>query len=145
MKGISKAVPPLATGATTELGELGRNKIFPKGITIPKKYILMLPHFKKEFTKAQIDQINKAYQTRGWLVIKPTRKQIEGVFLGTLPSTGIPMAISLVSKMFGSGLQVDKQPSSNTRNVYVPPVQTHGEEHYPCFPQPYNGSWKIQF
>ena len=64
MKGISKAVPPLATGATTELGELGRNKIFRKGITIPKKYIL-LPPFKKEFTKAQIDQINKVYQTRG--------------------------------------------------------------------------------
>ena len=39
------------------------------------------------------------------------------------------MAISSVSKMFGSGLQVDKQPSSNTRNVYLPPVQTHGEEH----------------
>ena len=80
------------------------------------------------------------------MVIKPTRKQIEGVFLGTLASIGIPMAISLVSKiMFGSGLQVDKQPSSNTRNVYVPPVQTHGEEHYPYFPQPYNGSCKIQF
>ena len=145
MKGISKAVPPLAFGATTELGELGRNKIFRKGITIPKKYILMLPPFKKEFTKAQIDQINKAYQTQGWLVIKPTRKQIEGVFWGTLASIGIPMAISLVSKMFGSRLQVDKQPSSNTRNVYVPPVQTHGEELYPYFPQPYNGSWKIQF
>ena len=79
------------------------------------------------------------------MVIKPTRKQIEGVFLGTLASIGIPMAISLESKMFGSGLQVDKQPSWNTRNVYVPPVQTHGEEHYPYFPQPYNGSWKIQF
>ena len=43
------------------------------------------------------------------------------------------MAITLVSKMFGSGLQVDRQHSSNTRNVYVPPppTQTHGEGHYP--------------
>ena len=36
----------------------------------------MLP-FKKEFTKAQIDEINKAYQTDGRLVIKTTRNQIE--------------------------------------------------------------------
>ena len=28
------------------------------------------------------------------------------------------MAISLVSKMFGSGFQVDRQPSSNTKNVF---------------------------
>ena len=76
------------------------------------------------------------------MVIKTTRKQIEGGFLGTLASIGIPVAISLVSKMFGSGLQVDKQPSSNTRNVYVPPVQTHGEGHYPYFPPPYNRSWE---
>ena len=41
------------------------------------------------------------------MVIKPTRKQIEGGFLGTLASIGIPLAISLVSKMFGSGLQVE--------------------------------------
>ena len=48
------------------------------------------------------------------------------------------MAIDLVSKMFGSGLQVDTGSSSNTRNVYVP--QTHGEG-YPYFPPPFNGNW----
>ena len=37
----------------------------------------MLPPFAREFTKAQIDQINKVYKTGGRLVIKPTRKQIE--------------------------------------------------------------------
>ena len=46
------------------------------------------------------------------------------------------MAIGLVSKMFGSGLpagaglQVDRQSSSNTANVYVPhppPPPTYGE------------------
>ncbi|CAH3190694.1 unnamed protein product, partial [Porites evermanni] len=65
----------------------------------------------------------------GRLVIKPTRKQIEGGFLGTLTSIGIPMAISLVSKMFGSGLQVDRRGSTNTANVYIPhpppPPTTH--------------------
>lgn len=62
-KGILKAVPALATGAVSTLGELGINNIFWKGISIPKKYIPMLPF--KEFTKAQMDQINKAYQTGG--------------------------------------------------------------------------------
>ena len=76
------------------------------------------------------------------MVIKPTRKQIEGGFLGTLASIGIPMAISLVSKMFGSGLQVDRGSSRNTRNVYVPPppTSTHGEG-YTYYPPPFNGNW----
>ena len=139
IKGISKAVPALATGAATALGELGINKIFGKGITIPPEFFPMLPNIVREFTKSQINQINKAYQTGGRLVIKPTRKQIEGGFLGTLASTGIPMAISLVSKMFGGGLQVDRRGSSNTANVYVPP--THGEG-YPYRSPPFIGTWE---
>ena len=110
----------------------------------------MLPPFAREFTTAQINQINKAYKTGGRLVIKPTRRQIEGGFLGTLASIGIPMAISLVSKMFGSGLpagsglQVDRGSSSNTRNVYVPPV-TQGKGRYfsgPHRPPPFLGTWE---
>ena len=94
----------MATGAVSALGELEINKIFGKGINIPKRFIEMLPLFRKEFTTSQMDQMNRTYQTGGRLVIKPTRKQIEGGFLGTLASIRIPMAISLVSKMFGSGL-----------------------------------------
>ena len=108
MQGVSKVAPALATGAASALGEIGLKKLFGNGISIPRKFILMLPPFAKEFTKAQRDQINKVYKTGGRLVIKPTRKQIEGGFLGTLASIGIPMAISLVSKMFGYGLQVDR-------------------------------------
>ena len=144
IKGISKAVPALATGAATALGELGINKIFGKGITIPKKFIPMLPAIRGEFTKSQRDLINEAYQTGRRLAIKPTRKQIEGGFLGTLASIGIPMAISLVSKMFGSGLQVDRQSSSNTVNVYVPhppPPSTYGEG-YPYRSPPFFGTWE---
>ena len=99
----------------------------------------MLPAIKGELTKSQIDLINKIYQSGGRLVIKPTRKQIEGGFLGTLASIGIPMAISLVSKMFGGGLQVDRRGSSNTANVYVPP--THGEG-YPYRSPPFIGTWE---
>ena len=139
IKGISKAVPALATGAATAVGELGINKIFGKGITIPPEFFPMLPPLVREFTKSQINQINKAYQTGGQLVIKPTRKQIEGGFLGTLASIGIPMAISLVSKMFGDGLQVDRRGSSNTANVYVPTTDGGG---YPYQSPPFIGTWE---
>ena len=145
IKGISKAVPALATGAATALGEIGLNKIFGKGITIPKKFFPMLPAIRGELTKSQIDLINKMFQTGGRVVIKPTRKQVEGGFLGTLASIGIPMAISLVSKMFGGGLQVDRRGSSNTANVYVPhppPPSTHGEGYPYHFPPPFLGSWE---
>ena len=139
IKGISKAVPALATGAATALGELGINKIFGKGITIPPEFFPLLTPLVREFTKSQINQINKAYQTGGRLVIKPTRKQIEGGFLGTLASIGIPMAISLVTKMFGGGLQVDRRGSSNTANVYVPPTDGGG---YPYRSPPFIGTWE---
>ena len=75
-------------------------------------------------------------------------RQIEGGFLGTLASIGIPMAISLVSKMFGSSLQVDRGSSSNTRNFYLPPPppSTNGEGYYPSGyphrPPPFLGTWE---
>ena len=137
MKGVSKFAPALATGAATALGDIGIKKLFGRGITIPQKFIPLLSPFANMFTKAQIDKINKVYKTGGRLVIKPTKTQIEGGFLGTLASIGIPMAISLVSKMFGSGLQVDSGSSSNTRSVYVPP--SHGEGYYS---PPFNGTWE---
>ena len=148
IKRISKVAPALATGAASALGDIGIKKLFGKGVpsvTIPKRFLPMLPPFAREFTKAQIDQINKVYKTGGRQVIKPTRSQIEGGFLGTLASIGIPMAISLVSKMFGSVLQVDRGSSSNTRNVYVPPV-TQGKGRYfsgyPHRPPSFLGTWE---
>ena len=96
IKGISKVAPALATGAASALGDIGIKKLFGSGITIPKRFLTMLPPFARDFTQAQIYQINRAHKTGGRVVIKPTRKQIEGGFLGTLASIGIPMAISLV-------------------------------------------------
>ena len=137
--GVSKVAPAIATGAATALGDIGIKKLIGKGIPIPKKFIPFLPPFTEEFTKSQIDQINKVFNTGGCLVIKPTRKQIEGGFLGTLASIGIPMVISLLPKLFGSGLQIDKGSSSNTRSVYVPPTQGEG---YPYQPPPFFGNWE---
>ena len=137
LKGVSKIAPEIAKGAATALGDIGIKKLFGKGIVIPKKFFPFLPPFANEFTQAQINHINKVLQSGGQLVIKPTRQQIEGGFLGTLAAIGIPAAISLASKLFGSGLQVDRGSSSNTRNVYVPP--TKGEGHYP---PPFIGTWE---
>ena len=137
IKGVSKVAPAIATGAATALGDLGIKKLFGKGITIPKRFFPFLPPIANEFSKSQIDQINKVFKTGGRLVIKPTKTQIEGGFLGTLASIGIPMALSLLPKLFGSGLQVDRGSSSNTRGVYVPP--SHGEGYYP---PPFNGTWE---
>ena len=111
VKGLSKAVPALATGAVSALGSLGIDKIFGKGMHVPKKIYPMLPYIVNELTQSQIDQINRVLQSGGRLMLKPTRKQVEGGFLGTLASIGIPIAIELVSKMFGKGLQVDKVPT----------------------------------
>ena len=137
IKGVSKVAPALATGAANALGEIGLKKLFGRGIPIPKKFFPLLPPFASEFTQAQIDQINKVFKTGGRLVIKPTRQQIEGGFLGTLAAIGIPSAITFASELFGSGLQVDRGSSTNTRSVYVPPTQ--GEGYYP---PPFIGTWE---
>ena len=148
IKGISKAAPAVATGALGALGSLGIDKIFGKGITIPKKYFPMLPAIRGEFTKPQIDMINRLFQSGKRVYFKPTPKQIEGGMLGTLASIGIPMAISLVSKMFGSGLQVDGQLSSNTKNVYVPsggsvfPYGSFPVGMWGLQPPPFLNNWK---
>ena len=116
----------MATGAVSALGSLGIDKIFGKGMHIPKKFFPMLPMIVNELTQSQIDQINRVMQSGGRLMLKPTRKQVEGGFLGTLASIGIPIAVELVSKMFGKGLQVDKipppPPPPSPSNVYLPPA-----------------------
>ena len=141
VKGLSKAAPALATGAVSALGSLGIDKIFGKGMHIPKKFYPMLLSIVNEFTQPQIDQINKVMQTGGRLVIKQTRKQLDGGFLGALASIGVPIAIELVSKMFGKGLQVDKTPPppppNPYSNVYLP--QSGGK--FPMYPPPFYGNW----
>ena len=138
VKGLSKAAPALVTGAVSALGSLGINKIFGKGMHIPKKFFPMLASIVNEFTQSQIDQINRVMQNGGRLVIKPTRKQIDGGFLGALASIGIP----IVSKMFGKGLQVDKTPPPPPPNpystVYLP--QSGGQK-IPIYPPPFYGNW----
>ena len=131
----------MATGAVSALGSLGVDKIFGKGMHIPNEFFPMLPQVASIFTPKQIDMINKAFQNGNKLVIKPTRKQINGGFLSALASIGVPLAIELVSKMFGSGLQVDKvpppPPPNPYSNVYLP--KSGGQ--FPMYPPPFYGNW----
>ena len=61
--------------------------------------------------------------------------------MSALASIGIPIAIELVSKMFGKGLQVDKTPPppppNPYSNVYLP--QSGGQ--FPMYPPPFYGNW----
>ena len=120
-KGVSKVAPHLATGALSALGSLGIDKIFgsgmqggmilpdaivkmlQKGIEIPVKFLVDLINMKEMLTNAQKTLIGKGLQSGKGIVLKPTKRQIHGGFLGTLAAIGIPMAIELASKIFGSG------------------------------------------
>ena len=139
----AKAVPALATGAASAVGEKLLKKIMGTGITIPKSYYRYLPMLKPELLESQINLINKLHGSGKTVKITLTPEQINGGMLGTLASIGIPMAISLVSKLFGSGLQVDGHLPSNTRNVYV---QKGGKHHYlPYQSPPFIGTWEQMY
>ena len=61
--------------------------------------------------------------------------------MGALAFIGVPIAIELVSKIFGKGLQVDKTPPppppNPYSNVYLP--QSGGK--FPMYPPPVYGNW----
>ena len=122
VKGLTKAVPALATGAVSALGSLGVDKIFGKGMHIPNEFFPMLPQVASIFTPKQIDMINKAYSNGSKLVIEPTKKQMNGGFLSTLAS-------------------IDKvpppPPPSPYMNVHLP--QSGGK--FPMYPPPFYGNW----
>ena len=127
-KGVSKVAPHLATGALSALGSLGIDKIFgeggtqggailpdaivkmlQRGIEVPVKFLVNLINLKEMFTNAQKTLIGKGLQSGEGIVLKPTKRQIHGGFLGALAAIGIPMAIELASKIFGQGLQVPRK------------------------------------
>ena len=51
------------------------------------------------------------------------------------------MAISLVSKMFGGGLQVDKTPPPPPPNPYSNVYLPKSGGQYPMYPLPFYGNW----
>ena len=115
-KGVSKVAPHLATGALSALGSLGIDKIFgsgmqggmilpdaivkmlQKGIEVPVKFLVNLINMKEMLTNAQKTLIGKGLKSGKGIVLKPTKRQIHGGFLGTLAAIGIPMAIETCFK-----------------------------------------------
>ena len=116
-KAVSKLAPALATGAAQALGSLGIDKIFG-GFLIPQNKIDQLIKYKNLLSKKQKEDIMKALQSGGRLIIRPTRVQSGGLLGTILASIGIPMAIKALTgtglrpppKMMAKGLQIPRKP-----------------------------------
>ena len=161
-KGVSKVAPPLATGALSALGSLGIDKIFgsgppasrggamypeaivkalQKGIEVPVKFLVNLINMKEMLTNAQRSIIGKGIEGGCSITLKPTRKQINDGFLGTLAAIGIPMAIELASKLFGKGLI---PPGRGGQGLMPPEREGQGLQVMPkayLAPPPFYGTW----
>ena len=167
-KGVSKVAPHLATGALSALGSLGIDKIFgsgmqggavlpdaivkmlQRGIEVPVKFLVNLINMKEMLTNAQKTLIGKGLQSGKGIVLKPTKRQIHGGFLGTLAAIGIPMAIELASKIFGSGagqgLQVPRK--AGGKGLQTPRKGGMGlqvsQKPFLWQPPPFYGTWEGQ-
>ena len=167
-KGVSKVAPHLATGAFSALGSLGIDKIFgsgmqggaaqatllpdaivkmlQKGIEIPVKFLVNLINMREMLTNAQKTLIGKGLQSGKGIVLKPTKRQIHGGFLGTLAAIGIPMAIELASKIFGSGLQTPRK--AGGKGLRTPRKAGTGlqvsQKPFLWQPPPFYGTWEGQ-
>ena len=170
-KGVSKVAPHLATGALSALGSLGIDKIFEegakgmqggtvfpdvivkmlqKGIEVPVKFLVNLINLKEMLTSAQKTLIGKGLQSGKGIVLKPTKRQIHGGFLGALAAIGIPMAIELASKIFGSGagqgLQVPRK--AGGKGLQVSKKTGVGlqvsQKPFLWQPPPFYGTWEGQ-
>ena len=167
-KGVAKVAPHLATGALSALGSLGIDKIFGKGmqggavlpdaivkmiqrgIEVPVKFLVNLINLKEMLTNAQKTLIGKGIQRGQGIVLKPTKRQIHGGLLGTLAAIGIPMAIELASKIFGSGagqgLQVPRK--AGGKGLQVSKKTGVGlqvsQKPFSWQPPPFYGTWEGQ-
>ena len=167
-KGVSKVAPHLATGALSALRSLGIDKIFgkgmqggavfpdaivkmlQKGIEVPVKFLVNLINLKEMLTSAQKTLIGKGIQSGKGIVLKPTKRQIHGGLLGTLAAIGIPMAIELASKIFGSGAGQGLQVPRNAGGKGLQVSKKTGvglqvsQKPFLWQPPPFYGTWEGQ-
>ena len=166
-KGVAKVAPHLATGALSALGSLGIDKIFgsgmqggavlpdaivkmlQRGIEVPVKFLVNLINMREMLTNAQKTLIGKGLQSGKGIVLKPTKRQIHGGLLGTLAAIGIPMAIELASKIFGSGAGQGLQvPRKAGMGLQVPRKAAAGlqvsQKPFLWQPPPFYGTWEGQ-
>ena len=128
--------PALATGAAQALGSLRINKIFG-GFMIPQNKIDQLIKYKNLLSQKQKEDIMKALQSGGRLIIKPTKVQ-SGGFLGTLlASIGIPLAL----KALTGGTHRAALASARGKGLQVPPKTRAKGLQVPKKPAPFIGTW----
>ena len=133
---ISKVAPALATGAAQALGSLGINKIFG-GFMIPQNKIDQLIKYKNLLSQKQKEDLMKALQSGGRLIIKPTKVQ-SGGFLGTLlASIGIPLAL----KALTGGTHTAALASARGKGLQVPPKTRAKGLQVLRKPAPFIGTW----
>ena len=111
MPAISKIGGSLLTGALAGLGKNLIDKIFGKegGMIIPQSKLTQMTPMLNLLTMKQKSDLNNAYQTGGNVYLRPTKRQMQkGGFWSVLASLGIPLAMNLIPKLFGKGLQVDQ-------------------------------------
>ena len=88
-------------------------------------------------TAKQKPDLNNAYKTGG-MRLRPAKKQMQHAgFWGALASIGIPLAMNLLPKLFGKGLQVDRSRSCRSIPVFVPPKTNYEIP-------PIHGQWPMQ-
>ena len=148
MPAVSKIGGSLLTGALAGLGENIINKIFGKkgGMIIPSNKLTQMFPTLNLLTAKQKSDLNNAYHTGGNMYLRPTQRQMQhGGFWGALASIGIPLAMNLLPKLFGQGLQVDRSVP-----VYVPKKGSSllnydvlNKSNYGI--PPIHGSWENQF
>ena len=97
-EGASQLVKKISGGGTQKGGSQ------TGGFLIPNSKIQQLIANKHLLTDKQKMDIINAMQTGSGVHVKPTKKQQEGGFLGTLlASIGVPLALEAFKKMTGSG------------------------------------------
>ena len=96
----------LGLSALAGLASEGASQVVKKisgGFLIPQNKIDQLIAYKHLLTDKQKRDILNSVQSRGQLVLKPTKSQYGG-FLGTLlASIGLPLAIEAIKKITGKG------------------------------------------
>ncbi|PFX29617.1 Pulmonary surfactant-associated protein D [Stylophora pistillata] len=146
-KFATKALPGLATGALTSVGNFVTDKVLGAGQTggflIPNDKIQQLIAHKGLLTEKQKKDILAALTSGGDLKMKPTKKQ-SGGFLGTLlASIGIPLVLKALTgsgaKRRGRGLQNRRPGGKNGGALQNRPYWEGGPQPSPWFPTHFDG------
>ncbi|PFX18802.1 hypothetical protein AWC38_SpisGene16812 [Stylophora pistillata] len=142
-KFATKALPGLATGALTSVGNFVTDKVLGAGL-VPNDKIQQLIAYKHLLTDKQKRDIITALQSGGDLKIKLTKRQQSGGFLGTLlASIGIPLVLKALTgsghSKKGRGLQNRRPGGKNGGALQNRPYWEGGPQPSPWFPSQFDG------